>query len=89
MASNCRSRKRAKPFAIATDRTAMPYRRIVGMGVGDEGSQFAMLVSFVSQPTYKELCAKVGGGLRGTPVYRGGVRSLYFSTEGVIRPDRH
>jgi hypothetical protein len=43
----------------------MPYRRIVGMGVGDEGSQFAMLVSFVSQPTYKELCAKVVGGLRG------------------------
>ena len=86
MASNCRSRKRAKPFAIATDRTAMPYRRIVGMGVGDEGSQFAMLVSFVSQPTYKELCAKVGGGLRG---YAGVSWGCSFSTEGVMRPDRH
>jgi hypothetical protein len=34
------------------------------MGVGDEGSRFAMLASFVSQPTNKELCAKVGDGLR-------------------------
>ena len=44
----------------------MPYRRIVGMEVGDEGSRFAMLASFVSQPTNKELCAKVGDGLRGS-----------------------
>jgi hypothetical protein len=65
MASECRSRKKAKPFAIATDRTAMPYRRIVGMGVGDEGSRFAMLASFVSQPTDKELCAKFDDGMRG------------------------
>ncbi len=43
----------------------MLYRRIVGMGVGDEGSRFAMLTSFVSQPTDEELCAKVGDGMRG------------------------
>jgi hypothetical protein len=67
----------------------MPYRRIVGMEVGDEGSRFAMLASFVSQPTNKELCAKVGDGMRGKSAYRRGVRSLYFSTQGVIRPDRH
>ena len=34
------------------------------MGVGDEGARFAMLASFVSQPTDKELCAKVGDGAR-------------------------
>jgi len=33
MASKCRSRKKSNPIAIATDRTAMPYRRIVGIGV--------------------------------------------------------
>jgi hypothetical protein len=35
------------------------------MGVGDEGSRFAMLASFVSQPTNMELCAKVGFGVYG------------------------
>jgi hypothetical protein len=43
----------------------MPYRRIAGMGVGDEGSRFAMLASFVSQPTNEVLYAKVGDGMRG------------------------
>src|ERR1700692_3188265 len=42
MASKYRSRKKSNPIAIATDRTAMPYRRNVGMGVGDEGSRCAM-----------------------------------------------
>src|SRR5260370_25345397 len=42
MASKCRSTKKPNPIAIATDRTAVPYRRIVGMGVGDEGSRCAM-----------------------------------------------
>src|SRR5258705_4522860 len=65
MASNCRSTKKSSPIAIATDRTAMPYRRIVGIGVGEEGSRFAMLASFVSQPTNKAQCAKVGDGMRG------------------------
>jgi hypothetical protein len=59
------------------------------MGVGDEGSRFAMLASFVSQPTDKELCAKVADGLRGYGGISWGVRSLYFSIEGVVRPDRH
>jgi hypothetical protein len=35
------------------------------MGVGDEGSRRSMLASFVSQPTNKELCAKVGDGPEG------------------------
>src|SRR6202166_4444184 len=42
MASKCRSRKKSIAIAIARDRTAMPYRRIVGMEVGDEGSRRAI-----------------------------------------------
>ena len=40
------------------------YGENAGMEVGDEGSRFAMLASFVSQPTDKALCAKVGDGMR-------------------------
>jgi len=41
------------------------------MGVGDEGSRFAMLASFVSQPTDKELSAKVVTAWRDMAAYRG------------------
>jgi hypothetical protein len=36
-----------------------------------------------------ELWAKLGDGVRRKAAYRGGVRGLHFSTEGVIRRDRN
>jgi hypothetical protein len=36
-----------------------------------------------------ELYAEVGDGMKGKAAYRGGVRRLHFSTEGVIRRDLH
>src|SRR6266404_7052693 len=61
-----RSRKKPNPIAIATDRTAMPYRRIVGMGVGGEGSRCAM-ACLIREPADQrgKLCTKVGDGMRG------------------------
>src|SRR3954471_14465995 len=37
--------------------------------------------------TLAEVCAEVGDGVRDEVAYRGGVRDLHFSTEGVTRHD--
>src|ERR1700749_1760152 len=59
IASKCRSRKKSNPIAIATDRTAMPYRRIVGMVVGDEGSRCSM-TCLIHEPARSTSALTVG-----------------------------
>ena len=39
------------------------------------------------QELTREVCAEVGDGVRDEAAYRGGVRDLHFSTEGVTRHD--
>src|SRR5258705_5131920 len=85
MASNCRSTKKSSPIAIATDRTAMPYWRVVGIGVGEEGSRFAMLASFVSQPTKRRNARRLVTRRAAKSRLRGGQRELKYRTARFIR----